>query len=152
MKKKTVVLLSAAIVLSLLVSSFIHSQTNLQQTHNELTGAEFIDILIKVLGREDLLPVGATLSDKIRLLEDLGYAPPEGWRPERVFTKGDTDAVLTQILKTDTLSGIRPENAELSISRQELHTSINESAATSAIPAAPAFFFPFMISVSFFLP
>lgn len=107
MQKRIVVSLSGAIFV-LLISFFVYSQTN-TQNDKQLAQADFVNILTRVLGLEDQLPVTATLSDKIELLEELACAPPAGWQPEEMLTKGDVAVVLGRILRIDVPVGATPE-------------------------------------------
>ena len=107
MQKRIIASLSGVIFL-LLISFFVYSQAD-TQNDKRLTQADFINILIRVLGLEDQLPAAATLSDKIELLEELGCAPLGGWQPEQMLTKGDVAVALGQILKVDVPAGATPE-------------------------------------------
>ena len=143
MERREVASLSGAILLLILVPLFIYSQLN-AQNGEPLTQADFINILIRVLGLEDQLPAAATLSDKIHLLEELGYAPLGGWKLERILTKGDTATILAQMLGIYVPIGagseeyvqaladqgiMTPGGAELPFSLQDLTASVNIAAA-----------------------
>jgi len=160
--KRRIEFLSGTIFLLLIVPFFIYTQINAQNSE-QLSQAEFINVLIRVLGLEDQLPVAATLADKIALLENLGYAPQGGWEPSRRLTKGDTAVVLTQMLGIDVPSAdaileeyvksladrgiMTPGGAELPFSLPDLTTSVNVAATMpgASIIATPP---PYLIPVS----
>ena len=162
MEKKRMAFLSGTIFLLLIVPFVIYSQIN-AQNNEQLTQAEFVNVIIRVLGLENQLPVVASLSDKIRLLENLGYAPQGGWKLEETLTKGDTAVVLAQILGIDARPvGSTPQEyvqlladrgimtsggAELPFSLPDLTTSVNTAAVMpgATINATPP---PYLIPVS----
>lgn len=90
---KKILIISGVVVFFLLASIYVYTQNEKQ-----ITQAELVNALIRALGLEEMLPLAATLSDKVRLLEELGYAPIGGWRLEALLTKGDVAVVLAQIL------------------------------------------------------
>jgi hypothetical protein len=166
MEKRTphtrgLVFLCGVVFLLLLVSFFVYSQINAQKD-KPATQAEFVDIIIRALGLEERLPVAATLSHKVELLRNLGYAPPGGWQLEKMLTKGDVAVVLAQILGVDVPIGaeqgdcvqalvdrgiMTPGNAEVPISLQELTTSVNLAAARPAARPVP-YIPPYKLPVS----
>gem|GEM_PF-1771308 len=143
MQKRMIVSLMGAIALVFLVSSLVYSQVN-AQNDEQLTQADFINILIRILGLEDQLPTAATLSDRIELLGELGYAPVGGWQPEDTLTKGDVAAALARILRVDVPVAATPKeyiqtltdrgimvagSPERPFSLPDLTTAINMAAA-----------------------
>lgn len=100
MQKIRIASLVGAISLVLLISLLVYSQAS-AQNDRPLTQADLINILIRVLGLDDQLPAAATLSDRVLLLEKLGYMPLGGWQPETILTKEDVATVVAQILRTD---------------------------------------------------
>ena len=97
MEKKKIASLGGAIFLLLIISFFIFSQLNAQDSE-QFTQGDLVDILIRALGLEDQLPLAATLVDKAELLKRLGYAPLGDWDLEATLTRGTVAAVLGQIL------------------------------------------------------
>jgi len=159
MGKRTIILLCGASFLLFLVSLFVYSQIGAQKD-GLLTQAEFIDIIIRTLGLEDQLPVAATISDKIALLEHLGFAPPGGWEAGKILTKGDAAVVLAQILGVSVpvvaeqgyyvqvladRSIMTAGDAELPFSMQDLTISFNIAASmpgTRVVPYIPPYKLP----------
>lgn len=149
MKKRTVALFSAAICLALLTSVVMNISTDAQRSPKLITQAEFIDLLLRAVGQEDGLLETATLAEKIQFLENLGYAPLDGWNPEAVLTWSDTDAILAQILPHDI--PVQPTgDTNLPLSQADVNTSINDAAALPAVDMVAAA--PFQIPVSIFMP
>ena len=143
MGKQTIVSLVGAVILLLFSSLFIYSQVG-SQGNDQVTQAEFVNTLIRALGMENQLPVAATLSDKVQLLERLGYAPLGGWNLEALLTKGDVAVVLGQVLRIDMPAGAGVDEyvqaladqgimtaggADLPFSPADLASSINTAAA-----------------------
>ena len=104
MKNKNIILLCGIVLILFFTSFIVYSQNNTQK-EKQITQAEFVDILIKVLGLEDQLPVSGTLSDKVKLLKKLGYEPLGGWQLDRILTKGDAAVVIAKILSINGLDG-----------------------------------------------
>lgn len=77
MEKRKLILFGGTIVVLVVFSSLMYSQLN-AQNGELLTQADLVHALVEALGLQDQLPPEATLSDKIRLLEQLGYAPLTG--------------------------------------------------------------------------
>ncbi len=98
MERKRLVFFGGAIMLLLIVSLFIYPQI-IAQNNGVLTQAEFIDILMQVMGLESSLPEGATLQYKINFLSDRGYLPLPGWQPDEILTKEDVAALFVAILR-----------------------------------------------------
>lgn len=139
MEKRKLILFGGTIAVLVVFSSLMYSQLN-AQNGELLTQADFVHALVEALGLQDQLPSEATLSDKIRLLEQLGYAPLTGWKPAQMLLKGDTAVVIAQILEIDVPVGSRLENhiqalvdhhvmppgdADLPLSQSDLAESIN---------------------------
>jgi hypothetical protein len=130
----------------------VYSQTDIQ-TDERHTQADFVSILIRLLGLENRLPTGAILPDKIELLDELGCTPLHGWQPEQMLTKGDVAVVLGQILKINVPIGAAPEeyvrtltdrgimtpgSTEKLLSLPDLATSVNKATAMpGAFPPRP---------------
>ena len=142
MERKKLVFLNGTMIMLLLVSFAIYSQIK-PEDNEYITHAEFVNILIRVLELEDQLPAAATLTDKVRLLEELGYAPLGGWELERILTKGDVAAVLARILGINAPLDASPEDyiqalanqgimspgsAALPFSLEDLTASVNTAA------------------------
>lgn len=123
MHRRMIASLSGAIF-ALLISLFVYSQT---ETENDkrLTQADFVNILIRVLGLEEQLPAVANLSDKIELLEELGCAPLDGWQLEQMLTIGDVAVVLGQILKIDVPVGATQEEYIHTLADQGIMTTVS---------------------------
>lgn len=97
MKKKKLLYSSGAVLLLLLVSFFIYSQIN-AQNDQQVTHAEFVDILMEIMGLKNLLPEDADMSAKMALLGNRGYMPPGGWSANEILTKEDVAVVFVRIL------------------------------------------------------
>jgi hypothetical protein len=154
MQKRSIVFLCG-------VTFLLYSQINAQKD-DLLTQAEFVHIIVRALGLQDQLPVAATLSDKIELLELLGYVPPGGWQLERALTKGDVAVVLVQILGFGVPVGTEQGyciqvladrgimthgDAEVPIARQDLRSSVNLAAAMPGARPTP-YIPPYRLPVS----
>jgi hypothetical protein len=140
------ILICGIVFILLFISFVVYSQNNTQK-EKQITQAEFVDILIKVLGLEDQLPISETLSDKVKLLKKLGYEPLGGWQLDRVLTKGDAAVVIAKILSINGLDSKAEDyvqalaergimttgDVDLPFSESNLVTSINTAAA---IPGA----------------
>jgi hypothetical protein len=77
----------------------MNSQTQIQEDQ-WLTQANFVDIIISVLGIQDQIPDQASQSFKAAFLKSLGYAPLDGWQLENILTKGEAAVVIIQLIKT----------------------------------------------------
>lgn len=97
MKGRKLGFIGGAVLLLLLASIIVYSQIG--EAEEEITQGEFIDILIQVMGLEELFPEGATLQYKIRFFTDRGYQPLDGWEPDEIITKEDVAVIFVQILR-----------------------------------------------------
>ena len=98
MKRGKLAFLIGAIILLLLVSLFIYSQI-IAQDGEQITQAEFADILMQVMGLGEMLPDQATIEYKVRLLTDRGYSPLDGWQLDEILTKENVAVVFVSILR-----------------------------------------------------
>jgi len=152
MERKRLVLLISLVFLLLITSFFVYSQVS-SSKNNYITQAEFINMLINILGLEDQLPVAVTLSDKVALLKAYDIAPLGGWDLEKVLSKGDASVVICRILGIVPIGtkledyvkelidrGIMtPGDAESPFALSDLTASINMAATTPGVftPSSP---------------
>jgi len=108
MKNKRMVCLIGAILILLFISFIIYSQIE-GEGEEGITQADFVNILMTVMGLEEQLPEAATLAYKTTILTNRGYMPPEGWKPDETLLVGQAAVVIALILEIPLNLAVTPE-------------------------------------------
>lgn len=91
------------IVLAGLMTASVALAQGVPEKGKALTYPQLADLLVKALGLNEYLPVGATTQQQFDILMQNGIAPAEGWTldEEAAVTKGDLARVLIEALQRE---------------------------------------------------
>ncbi len=96
MKKQSILskLLLMVVVYSL---TFMPATNLLAQTDQAVTQGDFAKYLVRALGLEHNLPVGANIKAYVDILEQLHMVPPGGYDPTKPLTKKDMAFIMVRV-------------------------------------------------------